>query len=211
LMDGFGDEPTITTKAASPIGDALAQSRNFSNAMQELLILSQKAMKQLDTDVEQANNAEKIALDASFKKQAEEGLAQAKSKGDNGKDWLLTNPQVDHAIRLQFHDKRVSSANTALTSLMTEWNNRQAQLKTLATTYQAAMTKISFGESLYADDSQFQNLATLAGQQASIFVSFGDMSDAFNQVANKAAAALANQNTEKQVIPGKRELVRDGS
>ena len=73
------------------------------------------------------------------------------------------------------------------------------------------MTKISFGESLYTDDSQFQNLATLAAQQAGIFVALSDLSDAFNQAANKAAAALANQNAEKQVTPGKRELVRDGS
>ena len=208
LMDAFEED---TTKPNSPMSDATQQTRNLGNALKEMLSLVQNTVDQFDQSSEKNNADQQTALNESLKKQNAEGIAMAKKQGKSGVAWIFTNPKADHEIRLQFLNKNLTLANTTLASLSGEWSKRQTQLNILSTVYQAAMNKISFGETFYSDDKQLQNLSNLAGQQALIFASLKDIDELFHRATIMAAKAQDALEAENQVTVGPRELTMDGS
>lgn len=187
---GFGDmldSPASATPASAPIGLAIAKTRALQEALTDLAKSVKAMADQQQQQDEQAMATMQKAIQEAGKKQISDGIAEAKRQGKTGVSWLLTNPAEDHRIRMDALQQLQRLDNTTLTTAAAEWTKRQVSLKKIIAEYQTAMTSIQYGESLFADDKQFQNLATLSGQQATVFSALQDIDTAFNKMASQAA------------------------
>ncbi len=209
---GFGDmldSPASATPAPSsaPVGLAIAKSR----ALQESLTESAKAVKAMadrqQQQYDQAMATMQNAITELGKKESAEGLAEAKRLGKPGDSWVLTNAAEEHRIRMNAIQQQQRADNAMLTAATIEWTKRQAALKKLVADYQSAMTTIQYGESLFSDDSQFQNAATLSGQQATVFGALQDVANAFNKIASQAAKTQDLLGDESKMTPTPRQLL----
>lgn len=112
--------------------------------------------------------------------------------------------------RIAACQQRQRADNAALSAATSEWTKRLAALRQTATDYQSAMTAINYGESLFNDDSQFQNLATLSGHQAAIFMALRDIDQAFGQLASQSAQTQTDLLDETRLTAGPRQLMQAG-
>ncbi len=208
---GFGDMldgPASATPAPSaPVGVAIAKTRTLQEALTSLAKTIKALADQQQRQDDQAMTALQQAITEAGRKQSAEGIAEAKRQGKSGVAWLLTNPDEDHRIRVMFLQQRQRQDNTTLTNAAGEWANQQAALKKLIADYQSAMTGIQYGELLFGDDSQFQNLATLSGQQATVFGALQDIDTTFNRIAAQAAKTQDLLLDESKVTIGPRQFM----
>ena len=209
---GFGDMldgPATATPApaSAPVGLAVAKSRALQEALAELAKSVKAMADQQQQQDEQLMAGMHKAIQEAIKKQIAEGIAEAKRQGKSGVSWVLTNPAEDHRIRTDALRQQQRQDNTALSTATTEWNKRQVALKKLIADYQTAMTGIQYGESLFGDDSQFQNMTALTGGQAGIFQALQDIDNAFNKMADQAAKTQDLLGDESKMIPTPRQLL----
>lgn len=213
---GFGslldDSPSTlkTTTGASAVTVALSKSKAFQDAViaaaMTIKALSDKQTQQTD----QAKADLQKTIQAMYQTNAKEGLAEAKRQGKSGNNWILTNTVLEKQTRVGACQQRQRLDNTTLTTAATEWSTRLATLQQAATDYQTAMNAIGYGEALFSDDSQFQNLATLSGYQAAVFGGLKDIDEAFNQMAKLAAETQTDLTSEQKASTGPRQLIMTG-
>ena len=188
--------------------DAIFKSKNLIDVVNSNITFSQNTADQFKQNDAKIQSDLQLALTDLGKKATAEGIAEAKQQGKTGVNWVLTNPQGEHILRLQFLNKRVAAGNAALAALTSEWNNRQANLKTLAADYQAAIAKINFGEALYSDDSQLQSLAVLAGYQGGIFSGLKQIDENFYACSLASSNIQRDLNDENLMQIGARQLMQ---
>ena len=204
------DGPSKPAAAPSPANIALVKSKAFMDALVAVSSSIKTLVDQQKQQEEQAKaNLQKV-LQESAKTQISEGIAEAKRQGKSGQNWVLTNPALERQTRIAACQQRQRADNAALAATTAEWTKRLTALRQTSADYQLAMTAINYGESLFNDDSQFQNLATLSGHQASIFMALRDIDQSFGQLANQSAQTQTNLLDETKLTAGPRQLMQAG-
>lgn len=203
------DAPTGKPSAsASPVTNALTKSKAFQDALVAINTTIQNLALKQNQQMDMAKaNLQKV-LEELVKQQSVEGKAEAKRQGKSGLNWVLTNPALERQTRIANCQERQRTDNASLVTIAAEWTSHLAALKQTATDYQAAMTAINFGESLYKDDSQFQNLATLSGHQQAILMALKNIDEAFGQLTNRTAQTQTNFLDESKLTAGPRQLIQ---
>ncbi|MEZ0541099.1 hypothetical protein [Fibrella arboris] len=201
------DDPSATA-ANTPVLNAI----NASTALQNALTAYAKSVQTLaDLQRQQADQrqaAMQRTLTEAGKVQENEGMTEAKRQGKPGKNWILTNPAADRQIRVNTGLEQQRADNTALATATSQWTRQQASLQQAMATYQQAMAAINYGESLYADDTQSQNLALLSGKQAAALSALQSVADSFNKLASMAANNQTNLNNNSQPVTSPRQLMQ---
>lgn len=198
--------------SSSPVIEAITASQNLETAITEFA-KSTKALADLQTQqTDQRQAAMQRTLTEAGKVQEADGMVEAKRQGKTGKNWILTNPSADRQIRVNAGLEQQRADNTLLSTVTSQWNRQQTTLRQTVAAYQKAMAAISYGKSLYADDTQLKNLATLAGKQAAALSALQSIADSFNKVASTAANNQTNLNNNSQPVTSPRQLMQgDGS
>ena len=202
------DSPGPAQAAGAPIVTAIAKTQALQKALAEL---AQFTKQQADNQEQQTTQREQSRVKnqaEALAQQIREGMAEAKKQGKTGLNWVYTNPAQDQQILLSSSKQQQQIDNTTLTSASREWAAKQAQIKQLIADYQAAMQPINYGESLYNDDSQFQNLATLAGQQGAAIGALQTIVTVYEKLANRAVQTQQDLQNNSQPAISKRLLMQ---
>lgn len=208
---GFGDmldgPATPTGPATAPVGVAITTTRSLQESLTELAKTIQAMADQQQQQADQTQATIQKAITEASKKQMAEGIAEARRQGKSGDAWVLTNPAEEHQIRLTALQQQQRNDNTTLATTTTEWTKRQTALKKLVADYQTAMNNIQYGESLFSDDSQFQNVAALTGQQVAVFSALQKIDDLFSKITRLAAQTQNLLDDEGKMKISPRQLL----
>lgn len=194
--------------SSTPTVDAINASTALQNALTDLAKTTKTLVEQQQQQADQRQAAMQRTLTEAMTTQQNEGMAEAKRQGKTGNHWVLTNPAGDRQIRVNANTEQQGADNTMLSKVHEQWARQQTTLRQAVAAYQKAMTAINYGESLYADDTQFQNLATLSGKQAAALSALQSIADSFGKLAALSASNQQNLVNNSQPASGPRQLMQ---
>lgn len=202
------DSPGPATAAGSPLQVAIGKAQALQKALSDL---AQFMQKQADSQLAQTNQrvaARTKAQADALAQQEREGMAEAKRQGKTGINWVLTNTRQDRQILLSSSQQQQQIDVSTLISAAREWAAKQAILILLNADYQSSMEVIKYGEAFFNDDSQFQNMGVMAGQQATAIGALQRINTVFDELTNRAAQNQTDLNSNSQVMTVERQLLQ---
>ncbi|WP_375444500.1 hypothetical protein [uncultured Fibrella sp.] len=197
-----------TAASGTPVMNAIDAVDALQTALTNLAKSTQTLAEQQLQQANQRQAAMQRTLTEAEKVQQAEGMAEAKRQGKSGQNWVLTNPAADRQIRVNAGTEQQKADNLTLSTAHSQWTQQQGVLRQAIATYQKAMTAINYGESLYADDTQFKNLTTLAGKQAAALSALQSIADSFSKVALLSATNQTNLINNSQPVSSPRQLMQ---